>query len=81
MGLEHTLAPEKLADVCRAQLEAFDQLPKNVREFMRNSEIPLDAVKTLEFVRMYGAQAFIGAAKPFIREFQKQNPIIVGSAV
>lgn len=78
MAKEHEMSQEEIAAESTRQLAAFDQLPAAVKEFMRGSEIPLDAVETLKFVRQYGSQAFIGAAKTFIGQFQKQHPIVVG---
>jgi hypothetical protein len=78
MSLEHTLSSDQLANLCRAQMAAFDLLPQPVRAFMRETDIPLDAVKMLTFVRQFGAAATISACRKFVEEWKGQHPVVVG---
>ena len=51
MSLEHKLSSDQIANLCRAQMAAFDLLPQPVRAFMRETDIPLDAVTMLTYIR------------------------------
>lgn len=72
------MTPEQIAAYARGQFEAFDTLPPDMREFLRNVDIPIDAAKVPAFLAQYGERLTKRAIQQTVDDFKAKNPMVVG---
>lgn len=69
------LPPEAKHDICRRSMEAFDRLPKRLRDYLVAHDLQIDPEGTLGCYQRFGVELTVRNIETLVAEHKKQNPM------